>query len=162
MRYAQIRKMDISNGEGIGVALFLQGCHFHCKGCFNPDTWSFEGGKEWTPEIEEQFMKLIEQPQITRISFLGGEPLDQPIELLKLIRTIKSKFPNKKIWLYTGFIFDEINIYTINSPEDSFTGSRYEIVNTVDVIVDGQYEESLRDLTLDFRGSSNQRIIRRT
>ena len=146
MRYAKIRKMDISNGEGIGVALFLQGCHFHCKGCFNTETWDFNGGKEWTLEIEDMFMELIDKPYIKRISILGGEPLDQTVELTELLRKIKIKYPNKTIWLYTGFKYEDIK--------------DCEILKYIDVIVDGQYKEELKDLKLEFRGSSNQRIIK--
>lgn len=146
MRYAQIRKMDISNGEGVGVALFLQGCHFHCKGCFNTETWDFNGGKEWTLEIEDMFMKLIDKPYVKRISILGGEPLDQTVELTELLRKIKIKYPNKTIWLYTGFKYEDIK--------------DCEILKYIDVMVDGQYKEELKDLKLEFRGSSNQRIIK--
>lgn len=146
MRYAKIRKMDISNGEGIGVALFLQGCHFHCKGCFNTETWDFNGGKEWTLEIEDMFMELIDKPYIKRISILGGEPLDQTVELTELLRKIKIKYPNKTIWLYTGFKYEDIK--------------DFEILKYIDVIVDGQYKEELKDLKLEFRGSSNQQIIK--
>ena len=91
MRYAQIRSMDISNGEGVGIALFVQGCHFHCKNCFNQDTWDFNGGKEWTKETKNEFLELIEKPYIKRVSFLGGECLaDENLEgVYDLIKNIK-------------------------------------------------------------------------
>ena len=103
MRYAQIRGMDISNGEGIGIALFVQGCHFHCEGCFQPETWSFNGGEKWTENVEQDFIQLANKPYITRISILGGEPLcDENVrEVYQLIHKLKMTYPNKDIWLYT-------------------------------------------------------------
>ena len=108
MRYASIRKLDISNGEGVGVALFVQGCRFnpHCYNCFNPDTWDFNGGKEWTPEIKDKFLELIDRPYIKRVSILGGEPLaDENLDdIFDLISEIKRRFSDTKtIWLYTGY-----------------------------------------------------------
>ena len=100
MRYAQIRNMDISNGEGIGVALFVQGCHFHCKDCFNQETWDFNGGKEWTNETEDEFVELIKRPYIKRVSILGGEPLaDENLDgVLHLVQRIKNEFYNTTIY----------------------------------------------------------------
>lgn len=102
MRYAQIRSMDISNGEGVGVSLFVQGCPFHCKNCFNSETWDFNGGKEWTEKTKNKFMELIDRPYIKRVSFLGGECLaDQNLdEVLKLVKQIRISFPKKTIWLW--------------------------------------------------------------
>ena len=156
MRYAQIRSMDISNGKGIGIALFTQGCPFHCFNCFNQGTWDFEGGKEWTEETQKDFLKLAERSYIDRVSFLGGEPLaEQNIkELLILVEILKDKFPNKKIWLYSGSTFEKI----FNSTEETFL-IRQQILSYVDVLVDGQYIDELKDYSLRFRGSSNQRII---
>ena len=110
MRYAQIRSMDISNGEGVGVSLFVQGCPFHCKNCFNSETWDFNGGKEWTEKTKNKFMELIDRPYIKRVSFLGGECLaDQNLdEVLKLVKQIRISFPEKTIWLYTGFCWNDI------------------------------------------------------
>ena len=146
MRYAQIRKMDISNGEGIGVSLFVQGCPFHCNGCFNPETWDFNKGIEWTEDIQNKFLELIDKPYITRISILGGEPLaQQNIEtVFLLIKKIKQKYPHIKVWIYTGYLYQDII-------------PKY--LQDVDVLVDGQFMLSERDLKLKFRGSSNQRII---
>ena len=147
MRYAQIRNMDISNGEHIGVSLFVQGCRFCCKGCFNKETWDFNGGKEWTQEVEDKFFDLINRPYIKRVSILGGEPLadGNKLVVLDLIKKIKDKYPNKSIWLYTGYTFEEIS---------SLNNLRY-----IDVLVDGRYIEEQKDLTLKFRGSKNQRLI---
>ena len=146
MRYAQIRKMDISNGIGIGIALFVQGCPFHCNGCFNPETWDFNKGLEWTNTIQDQFLELIDRPYISRVSILGGEPLaEQNIETVtSLLKIIKERYPYIKIWVYTGFLFQDIN-------------SKY--LKDIDVLVDGQFILAERDLTLMFRGSKNQRVI---
>lgn len=158
MRYASIRKMDISNGIGLGIALFVQGCHFHCLNCFNQETWDFDGGKEWNDNIESKFIELASNPFIDRVSFLGGEPLcDENITAIyKLSKIIKNKIPDKKIWCYTGYTWERI-FSPVTS--DLFPAIRRDAVRNFDVLVDGKYIDSLRDLTLPFRGSSNQRII---
>lgn len=143
MRYASIRDMDISNGNGIGVALFTQGCHFHCKNCFNKSTWDFDGGKEFTKETCDKFMKLVNRPFIKRVSILGGEPLAK--ENVDDVCNILKQIKNKTIWVYTGHTFETIK--------------NYGIMKYIDYLVDGQYVDELRDLRLKFRGSSNQRII---
>lgn len=151
MRYAQIRSMDISNGEGIGVALFVQGCHFHCKNCFNQETWDFSGGKEWTQDIKEIFLSMINQQHIQRVSILGGEPLtDENFDsVLDLCKEIKSIFPDKIIWLYSGYIFEEI----------LKNQSKKEIFDFIDMLVDGPFVEDQKDFNLHWKGSSNQRVI---
>ena len=105
MRFAQIRKMDVSNGEGIGVSLFVQGCPIHCKGCFNPETWDFEGGKPLTSKVESELYQLMKPDYITRFSILGGEPLvEHNLEQLnRILCTVKSNFPDIKIWIWTGY-----------------------------------------------------------
>ena len=150
MRYASIRDFDISNGENIGVSLFVQGCHFHCKNCFNQSTWDFNGGKEFTIETMRHLIKLMERPYIKRFTLLGGEPLaPENIKTSKeILRVIKETYPNKQVWLFTGYIYEDI-------PDKS-------ILDYVDVVVDGPYKHELRDLSLAFRGSSNQRVIRCT
>lgn len=163
MRYAQIRSMDISNGEGVGVSLFVQGCPFHCKNCFNSETWNFDGGKEWTEETEDKFMKLIDRPYIKRISFLGGEPLaEQNLDdVLSLIKEIRISFPEKTIWLYTGYSYSEIfrGQSSCLSQEGLNNFKRREIIKQCDVLVDGEYIDEQKDLSLKFRGSKNQRVI---
>ena len=169
MRYAQIRSMDISNGEGVGVSLFVQGCPFHCKNCFNSDTWDFNGGKEWTEEIKDKFMKLIDRSYIKRVSFLGGECLaDQNLdEVLKLVKQIRNSYPDKTIWLYTGFEWNSLmsKICQPTFPDKDFERiieihkKRKEIISNVDVLVDGEYIDEQKDLSLKFRGSKNQRVI---
>lgn len=164
MRYASIRNLDISNGEGVGVSLFVQGCPFHCFGCFNSDTWDFNGGKEWTEETKGKFLKLINRPYIKRVSFLGGECLaEQNLdEVLSLIKEIRISFPDKTIWLYTGFNFDELkNIYEIDSEYclNTVWITRWKIISNIDVLVDGEYIDEQKDLALKWRGSKNQHVI---
>lgn len=162
MRYASIRSMDISNGEGVGVSLFVQGCHFHCKNCFNQDTWDFSGGKEWNREIEDELMKLVNRPYIKRVSLLGGEPLadENVLDIMRLINRIKTECPDKKIWCYTGYTWEQI--FPIVNPYLNLTQAemtRQNAVKNCDILVDGRFVEEEKDLSLEFRGSKNQRII---
>lgn len=148
MRYNQIRECDIANGEGIGIALFVQGCPSpHCKNCFNPETWDFNGGKEWTQEVENKFFEIANKSYVKRISFLGGECLAK--ENIDAITTLSKKckylFPEKKIWLWSRYDFEEY-IYHL------------EIVEYVDYIIDGTFIEELKDNSLLYRGSSNQKV----
>lgn len=170
MRYASIRSLDISNGEGVGVSLFVQGCPFHCKNCFNSDTWDFNGGKEWTEETKNKFMELINRPYIKRVSFLGGECLAENNldEVLKLVQEIRISFPEKTIWLYTGFCWNDImcsfaglqaDCVVLDKKDIEVWEKRRKIISNVDVLVDGEYIDEQRDLSLKFRGSKNQRVI---
>lgn len=163
MRYASIRSMDISNGEGVGVALFVQGCHLHCYNCFNQETWDFNGGKEWNDKIENQFIALINKPYIQRISFLGGECLaEQNVrDILHLTKKIRSTYPDKKIWLYTGYVWEYIFMGTSSfiSKDSATNFRRRETIKLCDVVVDGQFIDSQKDMNLRFKGSSNQRVI---
>lgn len=169
MRYAQIRSMDVSNGEGVGVSLFVQGCPFHCKNCFNSETWDFNGGKEWTEKTKNKFMKLIDRPYIKRVSFLGGECLaDQNLDgVLNLIKEIRISFPKKTIWLYTGFEWNLLmsKICQPTFPDKDFERiieihkKRKEIISLCNIVIDGEYIDEQRDITLKWRGSSNQRVI---
>lgn len=167
MRYASIRNLDISNGEGVGVSLFVQGCDRHCFNCFNPDTWDFNGGKEWTEETKNKFIKLIDRPYINRISVLGGEPLaEQNLdEVLSLIKEIRISFTEKSIWLYTGYNFDLLNSkyneykYTPFAANAEEWLTRWEIISNINVLVDGEYIDEQKDLTLKWRGSKNQHVI---
>lgn len=164
MRFASMRNLDISNGEGVGVSLFVQGCDRHCFNCFNPDTWNFNGGKEWTEEAKNKFIKLIDRPYINRISVLGGEPLaEQNLdEILSLIKEIRISFPEKTIWLYTGYELSEIikqEQYEKVSGIPSVWSKRWKIISNIDVLVDGEYIDEQKDLTLKWRGSKNQHVI---
>lgn len=158
-----MRNLDISNGEGVGVSLFVQGCPFHCFGCFNSDTWDFNGGKEWTEKTKDKFIKLINRPYIKRISFLGGECLaEQNLdEILSLIKQIRISFPEKIIWLYTGYSYSEIfrGQSSCLSQEGLNNFKRREIIKLCNIVVDGEYIDEQKDLTLRWRGSKNQRVI---
>ena len=178
MRYASIRSLDISNGEGVGVSLFVQGCPFHCKNCFNSETWDFNGGKEWTEKTKNKFMELIDRPYIKRVSFLGGECLaDQNLDgVLDLIKEIRISFPEKTIWLYTGYKLELLSEEIYNSTKQICTishfypipnktefaenqANRREIIELCNIVVDGEYIDEQKDLTLKWRGSKNQRVI---
>lgn len=165
MRYAQIEPFEVSNGEGVGISLFTQGCSFKCKGCFNQETWNYTGGHEWTVNEQEKFLNLLSRPYIKRCSILGGEPLERYnlMELLYLFRAIKKTYPEKKIWLYSGFTYEQIMHPVVtddfNYERDLMIELRQRVVSLCDVLVDGRFNESKKDLSLKFRGSSNQRII---
>lgn len=148
MRYHKIRKMDISDGPGVRVSIFMQGCTFNCKNCFNPETHDFCGGKEFTDETINRVLELCEKDHIVGLSILGGEPMHpKNIEgTTKLAKRFKEKFPNKTIWSWTGFLFDR-------DLKDK------EVMKYIDVLVDGQYKDELHDFRLKYRGSSNQRVI---
>lgn len=151
MKYAKIRKMDIANGEGVRVSLFVQGCSFHCKNCFNQETWDFNGGKEFTTSEIQKIIELADKDYIAGLSILGGEPLhnNNVDEVFHIVATFKEKFPNKDIWLWTGFKF-----------EDAIKDSKRKLILcNIDVLIDGQFEEDKKDITLKWRGSSNQRVI---
>ena len=181
--------MDISNGEGVGVALFVQGCHFHCYNCFNTETWDFNGGKDWTTEVKEKFLELIDRPYIKRVSILGGEPLadenlDDVLDLVTEINKrynfqkvdsanpckmgvsedknadeIRLSFPNKTIWIYSGYQWNQIFNDGAYLTRDCAGWKRREIIKKCDVMIDGKYMDSLRDPQLKWRGSSNQHAI---
>ena len=147
MRYNKIRKMDIANGPGVRVSIFFQGCEFHCKGCFNKDTWDFCGGKEFTDETINKILELCEPDYIVGLSMLGGEPMHpKNIEgTTKLAKAFKEKYPNKTLWSWTGFTFEGL--------KDK------EVINYLDVLIDGQFKEELFNPKLKWKGSSNQRVI---
>lgn len=140
--------MDIADGPGIRVSIFMQGCSFHCKNCFNPETHDFNGGKEFNDETIEKVLKLCEEPYVEGLSILGGEPMHpNNIEgTTKLAKAFKEKFPNKTIWVWTGFLFDR-------DLKDK------EVMKYIDVLIDGQYVDELHSPLLKWKGSSNQRVI---
>ena len=148
MRYNKIRKMDISNGPGVRVSIFMQGCTFNCKNCFNPETHDFNGGKEFTNETIDRIIELASKDYIVGLSILGGEPM-HPKNLkgtTELAKRFKEIFPNKTVWAWTGFLYDM-------DLKDK------EVINYIDVLVDGRYNEELHNPLLKWRGSSNQRVI---
>lgn len=162
MRYAKIREMDISNGSGVGVSLFVQGCHFHCKGCFNQETWDFGGGAEWTYEMKQKFIELAGKPYVKRISILGGEPLadENVLEIFSLVLDLKKTYPDKKIWLYTGYTLEEI--VKIAKSRECEALHRLLLLMAIDYLVDGRFELDKQDLfnkEIIFAGSTNQRIL---
>lgn len=148
MRYNKIRKMDISNGPGVRVSIFMQGCTFNCKNCFNKETHDFNGGKRFTDQTIDEVIKLCSPKHITGLSILGGEPL-HPINIngtTKLAKRFKEVYPDKNIWIWSGFLFDK---HLKNA----------EILNYIDVLVDGQYMDELYNPSLKYCGSENQRVI---
>lgn len=147
MRFNKIRKMDISNGPGVRVSVFTQGCDFHCENCFNPETHDFKGGKEFTENVLEQVLDLCDKDFIEGLSILGGDPLHPKNRegTTLLVKKFKERFPKKSVWVWTGFLFEQLK--------------NEEIMNYIDVLVDGQYVDKLHDPTLRFCGSSNQRVI---
>lgn len=148
MRYNKIRKMDIADGPGVRVSIFMQGCSFNCKNCFNHETHDFNGGKEFTDETINRVLELCDNDYIEGLSILGGEPMHpNNIEgTTKLAKAFKEKFPNKNVWAWSGFLFDR-------------DLKNKEVLNYLDTLVDGQYVDELRDPTLKWKGSSNQRVI---
>lgn len=147
MRYNLIRKMDISNGPGVRVSIFMQGCSFHCKNCFNQETWDFEGGQEFTEDTINKVLELSDKKEVKGLSILGGEPM-HPTNIegtTKLAKAFKEKYPEKNIWAWSGFKYEDIK--------------NNDVFNYIDVLVDGQYKDELHDPTLKWRGSSNQRVI---
>jgi anaerobic ribonucleoside-triphosphate reductase activating protein len=146
-RYNKIRKMDISNGPGVRVSIFMQGCIFHCEGCFNPETWDFKCGNEFTDDTINEVLTLCEPSHIKGLSILGGEPMHpKNIEATtKLAKEFKKKYPDKTIWSWTGFNFEDI--------KDK------EVFKYIDVLIDGQFKIALRNPNLRWKGSSNQRVI---
>ena len=158
MNYAEIKNLDIANGEGIRVSLFVSGCTHHCKNCFNPETWDFNYGNPFTTDVEDKILTMLEPNHVAGITLLGGEPMDprnQPA-LLELLKRIKAKFGDKKnIWSFTGYIFDKDLI----KGGRAYCEATDELLSMIDVLIDGPFVEPLKDLNLKFRGSSNQRVI---
>lgn len=148
MRYNKIRKMDISDGPGVRVSIFMQGCTFNCKNCFNKETHDFNGGKEFTEETINRVLELCENENVEGLSILGGEPM-HPKNIdgtTRLAKAFKEKFPKKTLWIWTGYLFDR-----------DLQGK--EVLKYVDVLVDGQYKDELHNPTLKWKGSENQRVI---
>jgi len=157
MYYSNIKYYDVANGAGVRTSLFVSGCRKHCKNCFNKETWNFFNGTEFTDEVLKNILDSLAPDYIAGFSLLGGEPFEpeNQKELVKVLKIIKDKYPNKEIWCWTGLCLDN---------ELKMGGSKYtyytsEMLGYIDVLVDGPFIEELKDLTLAFRGSSNQRII---
>lgn len=158
MNYHKIEKTSVANGTGIRVVLWVSGCSIHCRGCQNPATWDLDSGKLFDEAAKEELFKALDKTYIQGITFSGGHPLENEnlADVYDLIVEIKDRFPDKDIWMYTGLKWESI----INSPlRDMYTTLAKRIVEKCDVVVDGAFIEGLKDITLKWRGSSNQRVI---
>ena len=157
MYYGEIKNCDIANGIGVRVTLFVSGCTNRCKGCFQPQTWDFKYGNPYTKETEDYVIELLRPSYITGLTLLGGEPFEpsNQEELVKLLRRIKDELPTKTVWAFTGFTLEMLSEEG-SHPRCEFTD---EMLSHIDVLVDGRFEEDKKDISLRFRGSSNQRLI---
>ena len=157
MNYASIKDCDVANGPGVRISLFVSGCNHRCKGCFNQEAWDFSYGEEFTKQVQEQILKMLEPDYIRGLTLLGGEPFERENQkgLLPLLRRVKEKFPQKDIWCFTGFIFEKDILEDMCSKWDETK----EMLQYIDVLVDGPFIEDKKDWSLQFRGSSNQRLI---
>ena len=149
MNYLKIDKISINNGPGVRTVLWVSGCAVRCEGCQNPESWDFNSGKLFDEAAKQELFEALSKSYIQGVTFSGGNPLEHPYEIFTLTNEIKSKFPNKDIWLYSGYTYDEI----------CAVRERFKGITNVDVLVDGPYIEEQRDITLPFRGSKNQRLI---
>lgn len=157
MYYADIKKADVANGLGVRVSVFVSGCTHHCKNCFNEEAWDFHYGNEFTQKEIDKVIELMNHSYVAGLSLLGGEPFEHINQqgLLPLVKIVKEKFPDKNIWCYSGYTFEN-DIIDRMCKEWKETP---EFLSYIDVLVDGKFEEDKKDLSLRFRGSSNQRII---
>lgn len=157
MNYATIKKRDIANGVGVRVSLFVSGCTHRCKNCFNQETWDFNYGEEFTEDTENLILEYLKPTFVNGLSLLGGEPFEKKNQeaLVPFLRKVKSAFPDKDIWCYTGYLFDK-ELLKESRARCEFTD---EMLSMIDILVDGKYIEEEKDITLQFRGSKNQRII---
>lgn len=157
MHYGEIKNCDIANGEGVRVTLFVSGCTNHCKNCFQPQTWDFDYGKPFTEETEAELFRLLSPRYIRGLTLLGGEPFEPENQraLLPFLRKLRRELPEKTVWTFTGFTWEELHTEG-SHPRCEVTD---ELLNLIDVLVDGRYVEELKDIGLRFRGSSNQRLL---
>ncbi len=157
MHYSTIKDCDIANGIGVRITLFVSGCTNHCKNCFQPQTWDFDYGEPFTEETEEKLLEMLKPDYINGLTLLGGEPMEPQNQraLVPFLKRVREAYPNKNIWCFTGFTY-EILKTDGSHPRCEVTD---EMLSLIDVLVDGRYVDELKDLTLQFRGSSNQRLI---
>lgn len=157
MNYANIKKYDIADGPGVRVSLFVSGCRHHCKGCFNAETWDFNYGQPYTAETEAEIIDALKSSYIAGFTLLGGEPFEpeNQVEMVKLLKKIRETYPEKSIWCYTGYLYD----VDLIPGGKVFTEVTQEMLSYIDTLVDGEFIEEEKDLSLKFRGSRNQRII---
>lgn len=158
MHYGTIKNCDIANGVGVRISLFVSGCTNHCEHCFQPETWDFHYGEPFTKETEDYILSLLEPSYIDGLTVLGGEPFEPENQrvLLPFLLRVREKYPNKTIWAFSGFTFDEL---TLEGHHAHIDGVTQAILSLLDVLVDGRFVQSLKNLSLRFRGSSNQRLI---
>ena len=156
MNYGAIKKCDIANGVGVRTVLFVSGCTHHCKGCFQPETWNFDYGERYTKETEDEIIESLRPDYVDGITFLGGEPFEpeNQRELVKLLRRIKKELPQKTVWSFSGYTYEELT-----GDSRAVCEVTNEMLSMLDVLVDGEFVEELKNVSLVFRGSSNQRII---
>ncbi len=152
MNYAEIKNYDIANGPGVRVSLFVSGCRHHCKECFNPETWDFNYGKLFDESVEDMIFSQLANPYIEGLTLLGGDPFEPENSkvLNRFVKKSRQRFPEKSIWCYTGYLYEEL----LKADTD-----RVELLSNLDVLVDGEFVLELKSLMLKFRGSSNQRLI---
>ena len=160
MNYCGIKKTDIADGPGVRVTLFVSGCTHHCKDCFQPETWDFAYGEPFTEEIEEELMEALAPAYITGLTLLGGEPFEPENQraLLPFLKKVRERLPKKTIWAYSGYVLEEL------TGQETGTGRAHcevtdEMLSLIDVLVDGEFVAELRNISLQFRGSENQRLI---
>ena len=150
MKYSEITYPDVNNGEGCRVTLFVSGCSHRCKGCHNPETWNFDFGKDFNDDVKNRLFDIVSKPYIKGLTLSGGDPLDSYDDVLDLVKEFRNRFgETKDIWVYTGYVIDDL-----------LNLNKEEILDYIDVLVDGEYIEEQRDISLAFRGSKNQRIIK--
>lgn len=158
MYYGALKKTDIANGPGVRVSLFVSGCTHHCKECFNPETWNFTYGEEFTDKVKEEILLALEPDYIQGLTVLGGEPFEvsNQRELVKLYKAVREHLPGKNIWVYTGYTLERDLLQDSRARCDITD----EILSMIDVLVDGEFVLEQKNIMLKFRGSENQRLIR--
>ena len=157
MYYSDIHRRDIANGTGVRVSLFVSGCTHRCRGCFNPETWDFKNGQPFTEETENELLDLLAPDYIEGLTLLGGEPMEPENQraLLPFLRRVRAAYPHKSIWCYTGYTYER----DLLAPSRARCEATDEMLSLIDILVDGEFIESEKDISLAFRGSRNQRII---
>ena len=156
MNYGAIKKCDIANGVGVRTVLFVSGCTHHCKGCFQPETWNFDYGERYTKQTEDEIIESLRPDYVDGITLLGGEPFEpeNQRELVKLLRRIKKELPQKTVWSFSGYTYEELT-----GDSRAVCEVTNEMLSMLDVLVDGEFVETKRNISLRFRGSENQRLI---
>ena len=157
MNYANIKNCDIANGEGVRVTLFVSGCTNHCENCFQPETWDFGYGEPFTAEVEDRLLEMLRPDYINGLTLLGGEPMEPQNQraLLPFLRRVRAELPQKTIWAFSGFTWEELN----TPGSHSCCEVTPELLSQLDVLVDGRFVEAEHDISLRFRGSRNQRLL---